>query len=403
MKLTVYRIEGWWFSTTRRAAAVIGRLHARGMKALVYFRPFFDRDERGQRPGGLRQARARRLGGEDRRPASRTCSSTTSTRQAALLDVTNPDARRWWEGRIRARSTSAPTASCRTSASRCRWTCASPTARRAPRCTTATRGSTTTRCARSSTATRRASRAAASSTRAPATAARRVGRVRERELPGRREHGLEPLVRARVAHHRHAQPRRRRRLRVQHRHRRLLRHRSVPADHEGAVPALGRSGRLSRRSSGCTGRSAPARTRRGRFDEETIGLYRAISGLHEQAGPYIARCGAGGADRRAARPGRCGWRSPATPRPRGRTSSGCSGRDVLVAPVVEEGATARDVYFPRGCWEAGETRRALHRAARGAGGRAADAAAVVLPLRHASRWPRPRGRAAATVSARCRA
>jgi alpha-glucosidase (family GH31 glycosyl hydrolase) len=26
------------------------------------------------------------------------------------------------------------------------------------------------------------------------------------------------------------------------------------------------------------------------------------------------------------------------------------GPDVLVAPVVEEGATSRRVYFPRGCW-----------------------------------------------------
>ncbi|MGH8458982.1 MAG: TIM-barrel domain-containing protein, partial [Nevskiales bacterium] len=31
------------------------------------------------------------------------------------------------------------------------------------------------------------------------------------------------------------------------------------------------------------------------------------------------------------------------------------GDDVLVAPVVEEGATARAVYFPAGCWQHGET------------------------------------------------
>src|SRR3712207_7957987 len=31
------------------------------------------------------------------------------------------------------------------------------------------------------------------------------------------------------------------------------------------------------------------------------------------------------------------------------------GPDVLVAPVVTEGATAREVYFPSGCWQHGET------------------------------------------------
>jgi hypothetical protein len=31
------------------------------------------------------------------------------------------------------------------------------------------------------------------------------------------------------------------------------------------------------------------------------------------------------------------------------------GDDVLVAPVVEEGAASRRVYFPRGCWQHGDT------------------------------------------------
>jgi hypothetical protein len=31
------------------------------------------------------------------------------------------------------------------------------------------------------------------------------------------------------------------------------------------------------------------------------------------------------------------------------------GPDVLVAPVVEQGAVKRDVYFPKGCWRSPET------------------------------------------------
>jgi alpha-glucosidase (family GH31 glycosyl hydrolase) len=31
------------------------------------------------------------------------------------------------------------------------------------------------------------------------------------------------------------------------------------------------------------------------------------------------------------------------------------GDDVLVAPVVMQGATSRDVYFPQGCWQHGDS------------------------------------------------
>ena len=46
---------------------------------------------------------------------------------------------------------------------------------------------------------------------------------------------------------------------------------------------------------------------------------------------------------------------PNDPRPRSRIRSGSSGPDVLVAPVVTQGATSRPVYFPAWCWARPDT------------------------------------------------
>ena len=82
-------------------------------------------------------------------------------------------------------------------------------------------------------------------------------------FPGDETTDWTPLVRARLADHRHAQPRDRRRLRLHDRHRRLLRRRPVRADDQGAVPALGRVGGAVADVPHPRLGAAPAPTRRG--------------------------------------------------------------------------------------------------------------------------------------------
>ena len=48
---------------------------------------------------------------------------------------------------------------------------------------------------------------------------------------------------------------------------------------------------------------------------------------------------------------------PGDPRAAEQDQEWMLGSDVLVAPVVEEGARSRRVYFPRGCWRARDGRR----------------------------------------------
>ena len=49
-------------------------------------------------------------------------------------------------------------------------------------------------------------------------------------------------------------------------------------------------------------------------------------------------------------PGRSGSSTPTTATPPAQDQQWMLGRNVLVAPVVEEGAVTRTAYFPRGCW-----------------------------------------------------
>ena len=91
------------------------------------------------------------------------------------------------------------------------------------------------------------------------------------------------------------------------------------------------------------------------YGEDTARLYRELSELRVRAQPLILRLW-----RQAKRTGipitRPLWlAAPGDPEAAGQDQEWLLGRDVLVAPVVEEGARSREVYFPRGCWRAPDT------------------------------------------------
>ncbi|MDX6643138.1 MAG: sulfoquinovosidase [Solirubrobacteraceae bacterium] len=91
------------------------------------------------------------------------------------------------------------------------------------------------------------------------------------------------------------------------------------------------------------------------YDAETVSAYRALSQLHDHAAPLILRLW-----REAAATGmpitRPLWLAyPNDPTAVRQDQEWLLGPHVLVAPVVEQGATSRSVYFPIGCWEDPET------------------------------------------------
>jgi alpha-glucosidase len=86
------------------------------------------------------------------------------------------------------------------------------------------------------------------------------------------------------------------------------------------------------------------------FDRQTVRIYNAISRLHLAAAPLILKLW-----RQAYRTGmpitRPLWlQYPNDPRAVAQGEEWLLGPDVLVAPVVTEGASVRKVYFPVGCW-----------------------------------------------------
>ena len=98
--------------------------------------------------------------------------------------------------------------------------------------------------------------------------------------------------------------------------------------------------------------------RRDDYDTvETVTAYRGLSLLHERAAPLILRLWER-ADRTGIPPTRPLWLEfPGDARAAGQQQEWTLGDDVLVAPVVTEGATSRTVYFPAGCWRDPQTHR----------------------------------------------
>lgn len=87
------------------------------------------------------------------------------------------------------------------------------------------------------------------------------------------------------------------------------------------------------------------------YDDQTVAIYNRLSRLHLRARPLILRLW-----RRAHRTGmpitRPLWLAyPGDATAAEQDQEWLLGPKVLVAPVVEEGATSRQVYFPRGCWQ----------------------------------------------------
>jgi alpha-D-xyloside xylohydrolase len=87
------------------------------------------------------------------------------------------------------------------------------------------------------------------------------------------------------------------------------------------------------------------------FDEETVRIYNALSRLHLAARPLILKLWREAVETGVpvARP--LYLEFPDDPEAAKQDQEWMLGPYVLVAPVVEEGARSRDVYFPRGCWE----------------------------------------------------
>jgi alpha-D-xyloside xylohydrolase len=119
------------------------------------------------------------------------------------------------------------------------------------------------------------------------------------------------------------------------------------------------------------------------YGDATLKLFKRYAALHRRAAPLIRRLWSR-ARRTGIPPTRPLWlAAPGDPVAAQQDQEWLLGNDVLVAPVVVEGATSRDVYLPAGCW------RREGRGARLAGGRTVSAAAPLESLPWFSRCGKP--------------
>jgi len=111
------------------------------------------------------------------------------------------------------------------------------------------------------------------------------------------------------------------------------------------------------------------------YDRQTINVYRSLSLLHLRAASLILRLWREG-DRTGVPPTRPLWlQFPGHAKAAVVTQQWMLGPDVLVAPVVSQGATARSIYFPNGCWREPNTGLLVH----GPRSRSVRAPVTVLP------------------------
>jgi alpha-glucosidase (family GH31 glycosyl hydrolase) len=88
------------------------------------------------------------------------------------------------------------------------------------------------------------------------------------------------------------------------------------------------------------------------FDLDAYRVWRRTARLHDRATPLIRRLWREG-EQTGMPPVRPLWLEfPGDRRAGEQEQQFMLGPDVMVAPVVQQGASSREVYFPRGCWEA---------------------------------------------------
>lgn len=87
------------------------------------------------------------------------------------------------------------------------------------------------------------------------------------------------------------------------------------------------------------------------FDHQTMRVYRQLSRLHLRARPLITKLWHRAALTGAPPTRPLWWQDPSDPAGRHQDQEWLLGPNVLVAPVVEKGATSRRVYLPQGCWQ----------------------------------------------------
>ncbi len=102
LPLKAYRIEGWALFPRADLRQIIEQFHRRGIRVLLYFRPYVAHDSSGtEQPADFDYAIAHGL--VARTPAGRPyLFGTPTVGTGALLDFTNPATVRWWSRRVRA-------------------------------------------------------------------------------------------------------------------------------------------------------------------------------------------------------------------------------------------------------------------------------------------------------------